>query len=219
MRAIRNEIVINCGELRLEGVLELPGNGCAQVPGAVICHPHPLYGGTMHNNVVHALNRAFLERDIATLKFNFRGVGRSQGKHGNGIEEVQDVRAALDFLATVDTVDPRRLIVAGYSFGCWVGLRAVREDKRPARLVGVSPPLDMYDFSFIQSDQRPKMFLVGDRDFVCSVSAFKKFANELRPPKMTTIFKGADHFHAGNEKDIVSSVHSFLDTYPFPDAA
>jgi len=216
---VRNDIFINCGHIKLEGVLEIPGDGQSQVPGAVICHPHPLYGGTMHSNVTRALKKAFLERSIATLRFNFRGVSRSEGKHGNGIDEMQDVRAALDSLEATPTVDSSRMIVAGYSFGCWVGLRAVNDDTRPARLVGVSPPLNMYDFSFMRSNLRPKLFLVGDQDFVCPVSSFRKFVDELRPPKMTFILKGVDHFHTGSEDDIVSLVHSFLDAYPLQNTA
>ncbi len=219
MNHSRSDIIINCGKLRLEGILELPGQWQTQVPGAVICHPHPLYGGSMHNNVTNALKSAFLERGIAALRFNFRGVGRSQGRHGNGIDEIEDVCAAIDYLASAPDVDPQRLILAGYSFGCWVGLRAARNDLRLVRLVGVSPPLDVYDFGFIQSEPRPKLFLAGDRDFVCSLSAFNKFAEDLQPPKMTSICKGADHFHMGSEGDIISLVHSFLDTYPVNDAA
>lgn len=173
----------------------------------------------MHNNVTNALNRAFLERGIATLRFNFRGTGRSEGRHGNGIDEMEDVRAALDYLETTPGIDPRKMIVAGYSFGCWVGLRAVNDDVRPARLIGVSPPLDMYDFSFLKSEKRPKLLLVGDQDFVCSINAFRKLVDALPAEKMVSILKGVDHLHAGSEQDIVSLVHAFLDKYPFETTA
>jgi len=211
--------VIPCGQIRLEGILEFPQGLQGCVPAAVICHPHPLYGGNMHNNVVNALTTAFLERGVAALKFNFRGVGRSEGTHGDGVDEMKDVRAALDYLEAAPAVDPQKLIVAGYSFGCWVGLRAAHDDRRPARLIGVSPPLDMYDFSFLKQETRPKLFLVGDRDFVCSVSSFREFVEELNPPKMVSILTGADHFHAGSEQAIVSQVHAFLDNYPFQKTA
>ncbi|MGB9616543.1 MAG: alpha/beta hydrolase [Desulfomonilaceae bacterium] len=215
MSVASSDIVIPCGQIRLEGTLEFPTGLQGRVPAAVICHPHPLYGGTMHNNVAGALSKAFLDRGVAALRFNFRGVGRSGGTHGNGVDEMKDVRAALDYLETAPAVDPQKLIVAGYSFGCWVGLRAVHDDRRPARLIGVSPPLDMYDFSFLKQETRPKLFLVGDRDFVCSVSSFRRFMEELHPPKMASILKGADHFHSGGEQEIVSQVHAFLDNYPF----
>ncbi len=210
----KSEIIIPCGQIRLEGILEFPKAFQGRAPAAVICHPHPLYGGTMHNNVTSALSKAFLERGVAALRFNFRGVGRSEGTHGSGIDEMKDVKAALDYLEAAPMVDPQKLVLAGYSFGCWVGLRAAHDDRRPVRLVGVSPPLDMYDFSFLKQETRPKLLLVGDKDFVCSVSSFRKFVEELNPPKMASILTGVDHFHAHSEYEIVSRVHVFLDDYP-----
>jgi hypothetical protein len=198
----------------LEGIFELPLNFKASMPGAVICHPHPLFGGNMHNNVVRALRNGFLEKGIATLRFNFRGTGRSDGTHGNGIDEMEDVRAAIDYLASAPEVDPDKLMMAGYSFGCWVGLRTAHRDQRPKRLIGISPPLDSYDFSFLKSELRPTLLIVGDGDFVCSLEAFERFSQELPMPKMTSILSGVDHFHFGTEQDLVSLLYSFMDLYP-----
>jgi len=203
-----------CGNLLLEGILETPQEVAPPMPAAVLCHPHPLFGGNMHNNVIRALRNGFLEKGIATLRFNFRGTGRSDGKHGNGIDEMEDVRAAIDFLASASEVDPARLVVAGYSFGCWVGLRAAHRDQRPKSLVGISPPLDSYDFSFMTSELRPKLLIVGDRDFVCSVKAFEKLTQEVPMPKMTAILKGADHFHFGTEQHLVALLNSFMNAHP-----
>lgn len=211
---IRTELFIPCGNLLLEGILEKPEEVESPMPAAVLCHPHPLFGGNMHNNVIRALRNGFLEKGIATLRFNFRGTGRSDGKHGNGIDEMEDVRAAIDFVATTPDVDPARLVVAGYSFGCWVGLRAAHRDQRPKGLIGISPPLDSYDFSFLTSEMRPKLLIVGDRDFVCSVEAFQKLIQDVPMPKMTAILKGVDHFHFGSEQHLLALLDSFMNTHP-----
>jgi alpha/beta superfamily hydrolase len=135
----RNEVFFRCGSIVLEGVLELPEGFDGPFPGAVICHPHPLYGGNMFNNMTSALKKGLLARGTACLRFNFRGTGQSEGSHGEGLDELEDVRAALDYLTDQETIDPDRIVVAGYSFGCWVGLRAAAKDSRPSRLIGISP--------------------------------------------------------------------------------
>ncbi len=150
----RLDVFIPCGTLTLEGILERPDNH-GDLPAAVICHPHPLYGGNMHNNVVRALRKALLEKGVMCLRFNFRGTGRSWGTHGEGIDEIQDVLAALDFIESQERVDPKRIILAGYSFGCWVGLHAAYRDTRPSMLIGISPPLDVSDFSFLKTRNAP----------------------------------------------------------------
>ena len=208
-------VSIPCGELMLEGILERPSSGSLPSAGAVICHPHPLYGGNMNNNVTQALAHGFLERGIVCLRFNFRGTGQSQGNHDDGVSEVDDVRAALDYLIQLDGVDQDKIILAGYSFGCWVSLKAASVDPRPARLVGISPPVDMYDFSFLNKESRPKLLVAGDRDFVCSVKPFRDLLDNIPEPKMGATFPGADHFHFGREKNLVKEANAFLDHYPF----
>lgn len=210
----RSEVFFHCGSIVLEGVLEIP-EGIERPPaGAVICHPHPLYGGNMYNNVTSALKRGLIDRGVACLRFNFRGTGQSEGTHGEGVDELEDVRAALDYLEALDAVDSRWLLVAGYSFGCWVGLRSAERDARARMLIGVSPPVDAYDFSFLKHESRPKLLLAGDRDFVCAKAEFEKLAAEVPEPKRVVILPGADHFHVGREDDLVRELHAFLDTYP-----
>lgn len=209
----REEVSIPCGTLTLEGVLERPSQDEQPAAAAVICHPHPLYGGNMHNNVVKALKKGLLERNFACLRFNFRGTGRSWGSHGNGVDEVDDVLAAIDFILQGNSMDTRTLLVAGYSFGCWVSLKAAGRDSRPTLLVGISPPTDVYDFSFLSEEKRPKLVIAGDDDFVCSAEHFRELVDLMPEPKRGVLLPGADHFHVGRESTIVQELHQFLDAY------
>ena len=210
---LREEVSIPCGTLTLEGVLEGPAENDRSAAAAVICHPHPLYGGTMHNNVVKALKKGLVERGFVCLRFNFRGTGRSWGSHGNGKDEVDDVLAAIDFVLQRNPADKRPLLVAGYSFGCWVSLKAAARDDRPTMLVGISPPTDVYDFNFLSEELRPKLLIAGDDDFVCSTQNFQELAERMPEPKRTVLLPGADHFHVGHESALVRELHAFLDTY------
>ncbi|MBI5250131.1 MAG: alpha/beta fold hydrolase [Desulfomonile tiedjei] len=209
----RVEVFIPCGTLTLEGILEHP-DADGDLPAAVICHPHPLYGGNMHNNVVRALRKALLEKGVACLRFNFRGAGRSWGTHGEGVDEIQDVLAALDFVEAQERIDPERILLAGYSFGCWVGLHAASRDPRPSRLIGISPPLDVSDFGFLRNEKRPKLIVAGDNDFVCSVQNFRDLMDEIPEPKRGVLLDGVDHFYFGKEDNLVREVAAFLDQHP-----
>lgn len=210
----RRDVSFPCGNIILEGVLEIPDGHEGPLPGAVICHPHPLYGGNMYNNVTSALKKGLVARGVVALRFNFRGTGRSEGSYGKGIDERQDVQAALDYLGELDQVDPERLVLAGYSFGCWVALKAAQHDPRPKRLIGISPPLDAYDFDFLIAEARPKLLLAGDRDFVCPASKFEQLLQEIPEPKAGKILHGADHFHQGREDDLVEEMGLFLEAFP-----
>jgi uncharacterized protein len=207
----RTDVSIPCGTLTLEGVLEIPDGADTGIPAAVICHPHPLYGGTMHNNVVKALKKGLLARNYACLRFNFRGTEGSWGSHANGVDEEEDVLAALDFVAALPEISSKRLLIAGYSFGCWVGLKAAARDARPSLLVGISPPLDVYDFSFLREETRPKLIISGDQDFVCSKEKFNALMEQIPQPKHGVLLPGTDHFHVGRENVLIRELHAFLD--------
>lgn len=210
----RRELFIPCGTILLEAVLESPGNLQDEAPAAVICHPHPLFGGNLHNNVTRSVKNGLLERGMICLRFNFRGTGGSEGKHGDGIGELEDVRAAIDFLDALAEADSKRLVVAGYSFGCWVSLRAAVRDPRPSRLIGISPPVESYDFSFLQGEIRPKLLMAGDNDFVCSTRGFHQLLDQIPEPKIGVILPGADHFHVGREKALINEIEAFFRHYP-----
>jgi uncharacterized protein len=212
------DVSIPCGTLTLEGVLDTPDAAGNPAPAAVLCHPHPMFGGNMHNNVIRALKKGLNQRGLICLRFNFRGTGQSWGTHDNGKGEIDDVLAAVDFLHTLDHVDPNRLILAGYSFGCWVGLKAATRDLRLKRLIGISPPVDSYDFGFLENETRPKLLLAGDRDFVCSVDRFRELLDRIPEPKKGVILPGVDHFHVGGEDVLMRETDAFLDAFPFESA-
>jgi uncharacterized protein len=201
---------IPCGSITLEGALDLPQSNEKTPQGALILHPHPLYGGNMRNNVVSALAGGLVAHGVATLRFNFRGVGASGGSHGGGVDEIDDVLAAISFLDTLQDLDCSNLILAGYSFGCWVGLKAASLQDRRMRLIGVSPPVDMYDFSFLLDEKRPKLLLAGTSDFVCSSKTFLELAAKMPDPKNIITLENTDHFHFGKEDRIVSETLLFL---------
>jgi len=207
----KREIFFRCGSIVLEGMLETPSSTNHRLPAAVICHPHPLYGGNMHNHVVRIVEKELLSRDMICLRFNFRGTGRSEGSYGNGIDELEDVRAALDFLESLNRVNPEKILVAGYSFGCWVGFRAAAADARPTALIGISPPVNEYDFGFLRNEKRPKLLVAGDRDFVCSVDRFEQMLARIPEPKRSKIFRGADHFSIGDHEEMPREINAFLD--------
>ena len=136
-------IVFESGGLKLEGLLGRAKDG----PGVVVTHPHPQYGGTMHNNIVESLVKAYGKAGYNTLRFNFRGVGRSEGHYDEGVGEQEDVRAAVGYLR-----DPGMTSVdlAGYSFGAWVNALGIQNLDNVDRMVMVSPPVNFMDFSFLE---------------------------------------------------------------------
>ena len=180
----------------LEALYRAPDGGTAPAAAALICHPHPLHGGTMHSRVVFHLARALGDVGVATLRFNFRGVGRSAGRHDEGRGEVEDARAALAHLERLHPGLP--LVIAGHSFGAWVGLRAGADHTRVALLVGVGVALRFYDFGFLAA-ARPRVLLVqGEEDAYGSGAEIIRLDASLGPRVETVVVPGADHFFTGH---------------------
>jgi uncharacterized protein len=179
---------------------------------AVVCHPHPLFGGTMHNKVVYQVARTLDRLGVPALRFNFRGVGLSAGKHDRGYGEQDDVHAALNHVAGEFPGVP--LLIAGFSFGCWVGLRVGCEDSRVAELAGLGPPVDNSDFSYLAASDKPRLFILGGKDQYGSpeklqelVGTFsKKAQNETR----VVIVPGADHFFVGQLNEMDEALTAWL---------
>lgn len=171
-------------------------------PGVVVCHPHPLYGGSMDNNVVSALFDSFARAGYVTLAFHFRGVGRSQGRYGEGDGETDDVAGAIRFLTEQKETSGCGLALWGYSFGAWVGLRAAAGDGRVRCLGAVAPPLALYAFDFVEACRCPIYVLSGDRDPFCPADARESFLRALRAGGSWEILTGADHFFWGVEWEI-----------------
>lgn len=190
--------------LTLEGLLSTSPQTPAM--GAVLCHPHPLYGGEMHNNVVSALANAFQKENIATLRFNFRGVGHSEGKHDEGVAECQDVEAAVTALLNRQTVST--VVVAGYSFGSMVGLQAGAEDDRVHRLIGVALPLGFRDPAFLMNVTKPLLLISGDRDTYSPIPELTELVSKI-PAQLETI-SGADHFLMARESEVAQAAVKFL---------
>ena len=171
--------------------------------GAVLCHPHPQYGGDMDNPVVVGVADALVAAGITALRFNFGGVGASQGTYDAGNQEQCDVGAAEAALAERLPKDTP-LAIVGYSFGAWVGARAAAGLPRVRRVVAVGPPLAFMDWSFAQSLRQPLDVVVGDRDQYCPRDALERLGSR------TTIIAGADHFFARGEAAVGRVVADLL---------
>lgn len=190
--------------VRLQGMYS---HASSPVAGAVICHPHPLYGGTMDNNVVIAVAQTLQETGHSTLRFNFRGVGRSEGDHGGGTDEVEDVRAAISFVCE-NASDSTPVVLAGYSFGSWVAANALVDDNSISHLILVAPPTSMFDYSMLVGDaeERARHFIVGERDQFCDRDALRDVFDRLPQPKSMTVIPRADHFLFGRERALAEAV-------------
>lgn len=191
--------------LSLEGLLHLPPSSPS--PAVAVCHPHPLYGGDMHNNVVLALCRALAARGIAALRFNFRGVGASQGSFAQGVGEGADVAAALAHLGGLGEVDGDRLGLVGYSFGAVVALHAA--DDRLRALVAVSTPSIDPGLPHV-AIPCPVLFVLGEQDQFASSSRLAALAEAIGPQAELAVVPEADHFWWGAEERLAELVTAFL---------
>jgi alpha/beta superfamily hydrolase len=195
---VAEERVTICGpDVNLEGRLAMGEN----IKGVVITHPHPLYGGTMNNNVVWTAVRAFQARRWSTLRFNFRGVGLSSGEYGDGISEMADVQAAVSYLNSRQSSLPH---IIGYSFGAAVAGYALAHGVSTAGIIMIAPPIAMMDMDFLPKVPRLRLIVVGDRDEFCPLPQLHQLladcAEESRPE--IKVVDGSSHFFAGREKQL-----------------
>ena len=175
----------------LEGLLHEREGGEA-VLVAIVCHPHPLYGGTMHNKVVHRVASTLHELGAAVLRFNFRGAGASQGEHDRGVGELEDARAALAFLLARH---PRaRRWVAGFSFGAWVAARLAASEPAVERLILVAPPVGTESFEALHAATVPKLVIQGGADTVCPPELLERELPRWAGPRELIVVPGANHF-------------------------
>jgi uncharacterized protein len=175
----------------LEAVLHRHEGASPEV-AALVCHPHPLYGGTLHNKVVHRVASVLHEVGAAVLRFNFRGAGRSEGTHDEGRGELEDARAALRWLE--QRYPQARAWVAGFSFGSWVAARLAASEP-VERLILISPPVQRSDFGSMRESAVPKLVLQGTADDVCSPQALEKEFPTWHDPKRLLLVPGATHFY------------------------
>jgi uncharacterized protein len=176
---------------------------------AVVCHPHPLFGGTMHNKVVFQVAKTLHQRGVPVLRFNFRGAGLSEGKHDKGRGETGDVRAALDYLAKEFPSKP--ILLAGFSFGSYVGLRVGCDDSRVTELVGLGIPVNDSDLSFLVECAKPKLFLQGACDQYGARERLESLFAKLPEPKKLVFVEDADHFFAGKLAQMGHSLTEWLE--------
>jgi uncharacterized protein len=176
---------------------------------ALVCHPHPLFGGTMHNKVVYQAAKALHRRGMAVLRFNFRGAGLSEGIHDKGIGEQDDVKAAVEYL---DQEFPGRpILLAGFSFGSWVGLRVGCRDSRVAKLIGIGIPVNDSDLTYLRTCEKPKLIVQGGEDQFGSRANVESSFSTLPEPKKLVIVEGVDHFFAGKLNEVGAAIEAWLD--------
>jgi len=178
---------------------------------ALVCHPHPLYGGTLHNKVVFHTMKALNNFGFPVLRFNFRGTGLSEGEHANGIGEVDDVRAALDWLEREFTLP---VVFAGFSFGAAVGLRAAYADDRVHALIALGLPAvafedRVYNFEFLRACTKPKLFVSGSRDQFGPAGKLEALVHTFADPKKLVRIEAGDHFFEGRLKELRTAIEEW----------
>ena len=193
---IEEQVYIKNNELLIEGLLSKSSSD----RGVVICHPHPLMGGSMHNNVVEAIQEAFAAENYTTLRFNFRGVGRSTGIYDEGRGEQEDIFAVCQYLQNTGT---EKLFFAGYSFGSWVGSKVIERADNPfTYVIFISPPINYFDFNFAKLKCKTDMIICGNKDQFCDLEILKKQTKYL--DTNLKVILGMDHFYAGREKELIN---------------
>ena len=205
----QQRITFTSGELKLESVLCLPEDE-GHFPCVVVCHPHPLYGGSMDNNVVDAVCGALVKASIAAFKFNFRGVGRSQGRYDDGRGEGEDARNAVKYVSKLEEIDAERIGLCGYSAGAAFSLPVCCNNERIKAIAAISPPLDMFDFSFLADCDKPLLLASGSDDDFTPAERFIEFCKDLGETSEQELIVGADHFWCGYEPKLAERIASFF---------
>jgi alpha/beta superfamily hydrolase len=194
-------VIFPSGPLRLEGYFAPAVSG----RGVVVAHPHPLMGGSLDNLVVETVVTAFAGQGYATLRFNFRGVGLSEGAYDEGRGEQEDLRAAVDFLAGRGV---REILLAGYSFGAWVIVRLLGQAPPVRGALLVSPPIRLMDFDFSGLDGKILLIVAGDRDPYCDAKRLQEMAAPISAP--VRLLARCDHFYSGSEEVLSDTLTAFL---------
>jgi alpha/beta superfamily hydrolase len=204
------EVIINGSEGRIEGRYHQNTN--PKAPVALILHPQPLHGGTMNNKVVYSMYKKFVDNGFSTLRFNFRGAGKSQGRFDDGIGELQDATVALNWLHN-QNMDAQTFWVAGFSFGAWIGLQLVMRRPDIEGYILAAPPVSKYDFNFIVPCPASGLVIQGDKDEISKETDTAKLVEKLSLRNEAKInyevIPGADHFF----RDHMDKFNSFADEY------
>jgi len=205
------DVIFNGPEGRLEG--RYHHSKSANAPIALILHPHPQQGGSMNNKVVYTLHHVFSRRGFSVLRFNFRGVGRSQGTFDNGQGELSDAAAALDWLQGINA-NATNCWVAGFSFGAWIGMQLLMRRPEISGFISVSPPANRQDFTFLAPCPSSGLIVHGDKDEIVPDAAVAKLAAKLSAQKTITvdytIIPGATHFFSEHLEMLAGAVDGYL---------
>jgi alpha/beta superfamily hydrolase len=194
---------------RLEAILTVPAEPVTRA--AVICHPNPLFGGSMHNKVVYQIGRTFRDAGFAVLRFNFRETGRSEGKHDNGRGEKGDLLAAVGMIER--KYPGARICLGGFSFGAAVILQCAAYKDRIAGIIAVGVPVSKSDFTDVARCAKPKLFIQGSQDPFGSVSELSWVFATLKEPKRLKIIESAGHFFEGHLTDLSQGINDFIIEY------
>ncbi|GHF27517.1 alpha/beta hydrolase [Kordiimonas sediminis] len=205
------EIIFNGPAGRLEGRYQ-PGKDNS-APVALILHQHPQYGGNMDNKVAYYLYHIFAHRGFATLRFNFRGIGRSQGEFDNGVGELSDAAAALDWLQSMNA-NSSKTWIAGFSFGAWIAMQLLMRRPEIEGFISVAPPANLYDFSFLAPCPSSGLIVQAEDDDLVTPHSIEKLVEKLHIQKQITIdhstISGANHFFENELQLLVKSVNTYL---------
>ena len=208
------EVIFNGPDGRVEGRYH-PGKTAA-APIALLLHPHPQYGGTMNHRVVYELYHAFARRGFSALRFNFRGVGRSQGSYDEGQGELSDAAAALDWMQSCNP-DAPQCWIAGFSFGAWIGMQLLMRRPEITSFVSVAPPANMYDFTFLAPCPSSGLFVHGADDDLVPPDSVETLAEKLSSQRGVTIdcriVPGANHFFHDRIDGMTAAVDGYLDAH------
>lgn len=205
------DVIFNGPEGRLEGRYQ--HNKDPNAPIALMLHPHSQHGGTMNNKVVYTLYHAFARRGFSVLRFNFRGVGRSQGVYDRGEGELSDAASALDWLQSYNE-NASACWIAGFSFGAWIGMQLLMRRPEISGFVSLSPPANLYDFSFLAPCPSSGLVIQGDKDEIVPEPAVAKLVNKLTHQRNLEIdyriIPGADHFYQENMEELNWHLSDYL---------
>jgi uncharacterized protein len=193
---------------QLEALLWTPRSTTPPPMAALVCHPHPLFGGTMHNKVIFQATKSLDSFGIPVLRFNFRGAGLSAGAHDRGLGERDDVRTALKFL--IEEFSGVPLLVAGFSFGSVVGLRVGCETPEVTQLIGLGLPVNNADVSFLFACAKPKLFVHGSNDEHGDLKKVEELVPEFAGQNHLVIVEGVDHFFAGKLNELDKAITDWL---------
>jgi uncharacterized protein len=194
----------------LEGILKPEEAGAIPIYSALVCHPHPLYGGTMHNKVVFKVAQTLQSLNMPALRFNFRGVGHSTGTYDEGRGEMDDVRYALEFLSRRYPGLP--VVLGGFSFGAYVGLRVAAADDRVQAMIGLGVPARMLNGDVLEGSQKPKLIIQGTNDELAPYDQTAQWFEQVPAPKSMVAVRGADHFFQGRLDEVQAIITNFVRT-------